>query len=51
MELFGIILSLPVAFVASLLYCLLLDRLVLKVEGPRPLAPKRFPPHPGSVCR
>jgi hypothetical protein len=34
MELFGIVLSIPVAFVASLLYCLLLDRLVLKMEVP-----------------
>jgi hypothetical protein len=35
MELLGIALSVPVAFVASMLYCFLLDRLVLKFEGPR----------------
>jgi hypothetical protein len=35
MELFGIALSVPVAFVASMLYCFLLDRVVLKLEGPR----------------
>ena len=34
MELLGIVLSIPVAFVASMLYCLLLDRVVLKLEGP-----------------
>jgi len=33
MELLGIVLSIPVAFVASMLYCLLLDRIVLKLEG------------------
>src|SRR5258708_24505068 len=35
MELFGVALSVPVAFVASMLYCLFLDRVVLKFEGPR----------------
>jgi hypothetical protein len=35
MELFGIALSVPVAFVASMLYCLFLDRVVLKFDGPR----------------
>ena len=35
MELFGIALSVPVAFVASMLYCFFLDRVVLKFEGPR----------------
>lgn len=35
MELFGIALSIPVAFVASMLYCLFLDRVVLKFERPR----------------
>jgi hypothetical protein len=35
MELFGIALSVPVACVASMLYCFFLDRVVLKFEGPR----------------
>jgi hypothetical protein len=35
MEVFGIALSVPVAFVASMLYCFFLDRVVLKFEGPR----------------
>lgn len=35
MELFGIALSVPVAFVASMLYCFFLDRVVLKFERPR----------------
>jgi hypothetical protein len=35
MELFGIALSVPVALVASMLYCFFLDRVVLKFEGPR----------------
>ena len=35
MELFGIALSVPVAFVASMLYCFFLDRVVFKFEGPR----------------
>ncbi|MGA9511085.1 MAG: hypothetical protein WBV55_20860 [Candidatus Sulfotelmatobacter sp.] len=35
MELFGIALSIPVAFVASMLYCFFLDRVVLKFERPR----------------
>jgi hypothetical protein len=34
MELFGIAFSIPVAFVASMLYCLLMDRVVLKLERP-----------------
>lgn len=35
MELFGIALSIPVALVASALYCFFLDRVVLKFDGPR----------------
>ncbi len=35
MELFGIALSIPVAFVASMLYCFFLDRVVVKFEQPR----------------
>ena len=35
MELFGIALSIPVALVASVLYCFFLDRVVLKFDGPR----------------
>jgi hypothetical protein len=35
MELLGIALSIPVAFVASMLYCFFLDRVVLKFEQPR----------------
>ncbi|HLZ42439.1 MAG TPA: hypothetical protein VKQ11_15835 [Candidatus Sulfotelmatobacter sp.] len=35
MELFGIALSIPVALVASMLYCFFLDRVVLKFERPR----------------
>jgi len=35
MELFGIALSIPVAFVASMVYCFFLDRVVLKFEQPR----------------
>ena len=35
MELFGIALSIPVAFVASMLYCFFLDRVVLKFERSR----------------
>ena len=35
MELFGIALSVPVACVASMLYCFFLDRVVLKFERPR----------------
>jgi hypothetical protein len=34
MELFSIVLSIPVAFVASILSCLFLARLVLKFERP-----------------
>ena len=34
MELFGIAFSIPVAFVASMLYCLLLARVVAKFERP-----------------
>ena len=36
MELFGIAFSIPVAFVASMLYCLLLARVVAKFERPSP---------------
>lgn len=35
MELFGIALSVPVAFVASMLYCFFLDRVVRRFERPR----------------
>jgi hypothetical protein len=35
MELFGIALSIPVALVASMLYCFFLDRVVLKSDHPR----------------
>jgi len=35
MELFGIALSIPVAFVASMLYCFFQDRVVLKFEHAR----------------
>jgi hypothetical protein len=35
MEPFGIALSIPVAFVASMLYCFFLDRVVLKFERSR----------------
>jgi len=35
MELFGIAQSIPVALVASMLYCFLLDRVVFKFERPR----------------
>jgi hypothetical protein len=35
MELFGLALSIPVALVASMLYCFFLDRVVLKFERPR----------------
>jgi len=34
MELLGIVLSIPVAFVASMLYCLFLARVLLKFERP-----------------
>jgi hypothetical protein len=34
MELFGIALSIPVAFVASMVYCLFLTRVVLTLERP-----------------
>ena len=34
MELFGIVLSIPVAFVVSMLYCLFLARIVLRFEKP-----------------
>lgn len=35
MELFGLVLSIPVVLVPSLLYCFFLDRVVVKFERPR----------------